>query len=98
MYLIPRNITKRFEFMPGFGWKELFITFIGLAIGVVLCLALMLFVNVGIRIILVVVFTAAGFMISQPVMPDGSSALDMFRFLLSFSKSKKLYIYQKRGL
>ena len=33
MYIIPRNISKRFEFFPGWGWRELLVTAVGVGIG-----------------------------------------------------------------
>ncbi len=32
-YQIPRNVSAKFEFWPGFGWVELFIAIAGILIG-----------------------------------------------------------------
>lgn len=99
MYLIPRNITKRFEFAPGFGFKELFIVLTALGIGLIVFFILGLFgVSAGIRFLVIVFFFAVGIGAISPVMTDGSTALDMLKYMIRFIRGQKLYLYVKRGL
>ncbi|MGE4282321.1 MAG: hypothetical protein AB7G87_01230 [Clostridia bacterium] len=42
-YLVPANVSARFEFFVGFGWRELFIVLIALAAGMVLFFGLGIF-------------------------------------------------------
>lgn len=97
MYLIPRNISNRFEFFPGWGWKELFILLIGLGIGGVICLLLGLITLSPARFLPILFFGGVGYVVSQPVMADGSTALQIIKYYRQFSKGQKLYIYEKGG-
>lgn len=98
MYLIPRNISKRFEFFPGWGWRELVITLIALGIAVIIVFLLGLFISSPIRYLPGLFVVALGYLCTQPVMPDGSSALDMLKYLNRFRRGRKLYLYEKGGL
>lgn len=95
MYLIPANISKKFEFFPGFGWKELFITVIPGLIGLGIALFLGLFWSSPIRFFLLVIFTGIGFIATRPIMGDGTSLLDIVIYMKSFSKKQKLYLYER---
>lgn len=99
MYLIPRNISQRFEFIPGYGWFEFFVVLTGFIIGAIAFFGLKLFhVSTFPRIIFLLFFTGSGIMAVSPIMPDGSTTLDMLRYMIRFSKSTKLYLYEKGGL
>lgn len=97
MYLIPRNISKRFEFFPGWGWKEFLVLIIGLGIGCVIALLSGLIIHSPVRFLCVLFFGGAGYMMTKPVMADGSSALDILKHMQRFRKKQKLYLYQKGG-
>lgn len=97
MYLIPRNISKRFEFFPGWGWKELFILLIALGIGTVLSFTLSLVISHPACHLLIVLFGGIGYMSTQPVMADGSTALQMLSYMQKYRQSQKLYLYRRGG-
>lgn len=98
MYLIPRNISNRFEFFPGWGWKELLILITGLGIGGIFFLLLGLVILSPIRFLPILFFGGIGYIASQPVMADGSTALQIIKYYHLFSKEQKLYLYMKGGL
>lgn len=98
MYLIPRKISKRFEFFPGWGWKELFVTIASGGIGFGVSFLIGIFISSPERYLFVLFFIALGYLSTQPVMPDGSTALDMIMCANRFRKSKKLYLYRKGGI
>lgn len=97
MYLIPRNISSRFEFFPGWGWNELFLLLAGLAIGVLMFLIIGLVAAGPIRVIPGMFFGFLGFISGQPVIND-STLIEVLKSMLSFRRSQKLYLYQKGGL
>lgn len=97
MYLIPRNISKRFEFFPGWGWKELFILLIAIGIGASLALILGLVISSPVRFLLIVLFGGIGYMATQPVMADGSTALQILSYMQRYRQAQKLYLYRRGG-
>ena len=97
MYLIPRNISKRFEFFPGWGWKELFITLIGAAIGLGFSTLLGLIISSPGRYLVALFMTGIGYLSTLAIMPDGSTALDMIQHKKRYRVNQKLYLYEKGG-
>lgn len=97
MYLIPRNISNQFEFFPGWGWKELLILLIALGIGGLISLLLGLFTLSPARFLPMLFFGGIGYVASQPVMADGSTALQIIKYYRLYSKRQRLYIYMKGG-
>jgi hypothetical protein len=98
MYLIPRNISKRFEFFPGWGWKELLILLAALGIGAILSFALGLIISSPLRFLLIVLLGGIGYVSAQPVMADGSTALQILSYIRRYQQSQKLYLYRKGGI
>lgn len=97
MYLIPRNISNRFEFFPGWGWRELIMLLVGLGTGVLICFLLGLVTHSPARFIPIILFGAIGYMSTQPIMADGSTALQIIKYMQQHNRSQKLYLYQKGG-
>ncbi|HBQ26676.1 MAG TPA: PrgI family protein [Syntrophomonas sp.] len=97
MYLIPRNISNRFEFFPGWGWQELIMLLIGLGTGVLICFLLGLVTHSPARFIPVLLLGAIGYMATKPIMADGSTAIQIIRYMQRYNHSQKLYLYQKGG-
>ena len=98
MYLIPRNISNKFEFFPGWGWKELLILLVGLGIGGVISLLLGLITPSPARFLPILFFGGIGYVASQPVLADGSSALQIIKYYRQFKSGQKLYLYEKGGI
>lgn len=96
MYLIPRNISKRFEFFPGFGWMELLITLIAAVVGLGISFLLGLIMLHPGRFLISLFTTGVGYMAGKPIMPDGSTALDMILHMKNFASSQKLYLFERR--
>lgn len=97
MYLIPRNISNRFEFFPGWGWKELFMLGIGIGIGFIFCSLLNLITTSPVRFLPILIFGGLGYLSARPVMPDGSTALQMLQYMQRYNIQRKLYLYNKGG-
>lgn len=97
MYLIPRNISNRFEFFPNWGLKELIILLIAFGTGVLLTCLLGLVTRSPFRFLLVFVFSVLGYLVTQPVMADGSSALEILAHMRNYRRKQKLYLYGKEG-
>lgn len=97
MYLIPRNISKQFEFFPGWGWKELLITLGAAAIGLGFSFLLGLIISSPGRYFLALFITGIGYLSTLQIMPDGSTALDMLQHMKRFRANQKLYLYEKGG-
>ena len=98
MYLIPRNISQRFEFFPGWGWKELFILLAALGIGAVLAFSLSVVTLSPARFLSIVILGGIGYMATQPVMADGSTALQILSYMKRYRQAQKLYLYKRGGL
>jgi len=97
VYLIPRNISKRFEFFPGWGLKELFILLFALGIGAALAFILGLVTSGPARFLFIVLFGGIGYTATLPVMADGSTALQILFYMQRFRQDQKLYLYRRGG-
>lgn len=97
MYLIPRNISNRFEFFPGWGWPELIMLLVGIGIGVLICVLLGLITHSPARFLPILLFGAIGYIATKPIMADGSTALQIIKYMQRHNNSQKLYLYQKGG-
>ena len=97
MYLIPRNISNRFEFFPGWGWRELIITAISVGIGLIFSFLIGLATLSPVKYLPVIIFAAIGYTASRPVMADGSTAIQIVKYIQRFKYSQKRYLYQKGG-
>lgn len=97
MYLIPRNISNRFEFFPGWGWPELIMLLVGIGIGVLICFLLGFVTHSPARFLPILLFGAIGYIATKPTMADGSTALQIIKYMQRYNHSQKLYLYQKGG-
>jgi hypothetical protein len=92
-YLIPRRITQRFEFAPGWGIQEAATVAAGAAAGGLLLLLASLFgLNPGFRLLPPVLVLGASVFAARPL-PDGTTLLDLLGAARAFSRSRKLYLY-----
>ncbi len=93
MYLIPRNVRQHFEFFPGFGWRELFLTLIGFAAGLFLFFLFGLFTQSLGRAFLIVFTTAAAFFIGKGDSQTGRSILSLFNDYKVWRTKQQRYLY-----
>ena len=92
-YLIPTNVTSKFEFFVGYGLSELLKTAIVAAIGVVLYLILF-FIPFQIRLFgLIIGPTALTFFIVKRD-ATGGSILSMLLSMRKYFKSQHRYLYK----
>jgi hypothetical protein len=97
MYIIPKNVKSKFEFFPGFGWKELFISLIFLLVGVGLFFLSGLFTRSMFRVIFIALTTATGilFVIEDP---RSGSFLKFVQSYRKYKRKPRRYEYRfKRG-
>lgn len=93
-YMIPKNVKTRFEFMEGFGWKELFITLLGALIGVCLFFILLIFkFPVIIRLPLAIFPIGIAFFISKRDSRTNKSVIDLLKEFRDFSRKQRVYFY-----
>lgn len=93
MYLIPRNVTQKFEFFPGFGWLELGLTLSGLAFGVLLFFIAGVFTSSLARALIVAFTTAVGFFISKGDPRTGKTLLSLINDAKAWKTSQRRYLY-----
>jgi len=96
LYQVPKNISARFEFFSGFGWKELFFVLIGLSVGLFVYLILSIFTKSIIRYLIVLILTGLAYFLVIPG-PDGNSVLSLIKYYLKWSKKQKRYLYVQGG-
>ncbi|EIV99930.1 MULTISPECIES: PrgI family mobile element protein [Thermoanaerobacter] len=96
MYQVPKNISAKFEFFPGFGWKELFFVLIGLSIGLFVYLILSIFTKSIIRYLIVLILTGLSYFAVVPG-PDGNSVFSLIKYYLNWTKKQKRYLYVQGG-
>ncbi|MEW9082404.1 PrgI family mobile element protein [Caldanaerobacter subterraneus] len=96
MYQVPKNISAKFEFFPGFGWKELFFVLAGLSLGFFVYLILSIFTHSPARYLAVFIFTGLAYFLVIPG-PDGNSVLNLIKYYLKWSKKQKRYLYVQGG-
>lgn len=97
MYIIPRNISKRFEFFPGWGWQELIMLLFGAGTGVLISAMLSFITQNPVRFLPILFFGAVGYLTSKPILADGSTALQIVQYARRFNSSQKLYLAKKGG-
>jgi len=96
LYQVPKNISARFEFFPGFGWKELFFVLLGLLLGLIVYLILSIFTHSPARYLAVFIFTGLAYFLVIPG-PDGNSVSSLIKYYLKWSKKQKRYLYVQGG-
>lgn len=92
MYQVPKNISAKFEFFPGFGWKELFFVLAGLLTGFLLYLFLSIFIKSPVRYLAIFVPAGLAYFLSVPG-PDGNSVINLVKHYLRWSRKQKRYLY-----
>lgn len=92
MYLIPRNVTARFEFFPGFGWFELAAVVAGALVGLALFFLSGLFTKSVVRFVLFVMPPGLAFFVTKQG-PNGQSLLDLIRQWRRWSMAQRRYLY-----
>lgn len=95
-YQIPRNVSAKFEFWPGFGWVELLITVAGILIGLAFRYLVLLITHSQWGLLFIAVFGAAGYFLVKPMMAGGDSFLTAFQRYKRYMSSQKLYLYQRK--
>jgi len=94
LYLIPKNINAKFQLLPGFGWRELFVTLSFMGVGGVIALILHLFnAPIFLLFIIVVLFGAAGYMLSMEDPRTGMSLLRVMKSMRKFKQKQNMYFY-----
>lgn len=91
MYQVPKNISGKFELIPGFGWNELFFVLSGFLVGIFVYLILSIFTQSLIRYLAVFVFTGLAYFLVIPG-PDGSSVLSLIKSYVKWSKKQRRYL------
>jgi hypothetical protein len=94
-YLIPKNIKARFELIPGFGWREIFVTLAGAIVGFMLLLLLGVFgIPIIVRIFLAVMCAGIGYGISVQNPRTGVNLLDILKMIMrQFNARPKRFYY-----
>lgn len=94
-YMIPKNVDSRFEFFTGFGWRELFITLAGVAVGFLLFFGIGLLIShLLIRLIVLVIPAFVAFLASAPNPRSGKALMDYFKDLKIYKSKQKRYFYR----
>lgn len=93
MYLIPKNVKTRFEFFTGFGWRELLITAIGLAIGGIIFYIVSIFTDSIFALIIIALGVGGGYLISKPDPRTGQNLLELIHNFKSFKSKTHTYYY-----
>ena len=92
-YVVPRKIRLGYEFAPGWGWQQVVVPAVGLAVGMLLFFVLrVISSNLLMRVIVLVLPAGIGFLASRP-QTDGTTALEMILSWREWSKKQKLYNY-----
>jgi len=90
MYLIPKNIKTKREIFKGFGILEIIVIAISLGLGYLLQLLVTDFV---LKVFLFVLLPLTSFFLLLPL-PNGSTALSIFKKFLLFKRRQKNYKYK----
>lgn len=93
-YIIPKNVKTRFEFFPGYGWRELFITMFGLLIGYLFYRLLGIFTTSPFRLFIIVLFGSLAVAISLSDPRTGKNIIDFYKDYKRFNSHPKRYIYK----
>jgi hypothetical protein len=100
---IPKNIEAKFELIPniaGIGWKEIgyYLLFLPLVGGTLYLLPIHIFVQLGLGLVLFVLFT--GLLVLPAIqgcnVKAGAYLLDVFRFHQRKRKKQTILLYKKK--
>lgn len=94
IYVIPKNISTRIEFFPGFGMLEIGIMIIGVVIGA--CVAAIIWFIQGSPLWfgLMVPSGAFGFFIGKPNPRTGRNVLDILKDQRDYKSKPQRYFYR----
>ena len=70
---------------------------VGIGVGVLICVLLGLITHSPARFLLILLFGAIGYIATKPIMADGSTALQIIKYMQRHKRSQKLYLFQKGG-
>lgn len=90
MYLIPKNIKTKREIFKGFGIFEIIVIAISIGLGYILQLLTNQFF---LRVFLFCLLPLTNFFLLLPL-PNGSTALSIFKKFILFQKKQKNYKYK----
>lgn len=90
MYLIPKNIKTKREIFKGFGIFEIIVIAISFGLGYILQLITNEFF---LKLFLFILLPMTSFFLLLPL-PNGSTALSIFKKFLIFKKRQKNYKYK----
>ncbi|EJW13862.1 PrgI family protein [Paenibacillus alvei] len=94
VYFIPKNVRSRFEFLPGFGVRELLITLTGAVIGLAIAFIVYLFTQHILSFVLVGLVGGLSFFLAKPDPRTGKNALDLLKDIQSYKSRPKRYFYR----
>lgn len=93
MYIVPKNVGTRFEFIEGFGMKELLYCAVGGVVGLGISLFLGIFTSSLFKFIPLPFFVAATFMLVRVDPRLGSSLIQNMIGQYSFNSKTREYHY-----
>ena len=91
---IPSNVKTRFEFIRGFGIKELITTLFIVGVLLLVAFGIYLITKVVIVPVLIVLIGTATMVIVSAKDTNNLSVLDMINNMLDFSNMQKIYDYR----
>lgn len=94
MYLIPKNVSEKYQFIPGFGWVAFFVTLGFTALGVLVFFLLGLITPSPFRFLVVILFAAIGIAVSYEDPRTGASILGVLDDLKDYNKKPTTYEYE----
>lgn len=93
-YIIPKNVSSKFEFFPGFGWKELFTSVLFLAAGIAFFFLLGLFTDSMFRLIVVALITGTGVVLVLEDPRSGGSFMSFIKSLKEYKSKPRTYEFR----
>ncbi len=94
---IPSNVKTRFEFIRGFGIKELILTSIVVAFLIVIAFIINFITKDSIVPVLIVLLGTATMIIITAKDTNNLSVLDMIKNMIEFASMQKIYKYKYFG-
>lgn len=91
---IPSNVKTRFEFIRGFGIKELILTSIVVAFLIVIAFIINFITKDSIVLVLIVLLGTATMIIITAKDTNNLSVLDMIKNMIEFASMQKVYKYK----
>ncbi len=93
MYLVPKNVSQRFEFFPGVGWRELFMILVGLGTGVLVFFFLGLFTASLARILVIGLSTGVSYFLGRGDPRTGKTVLDLIKDAKHWKLGQRRFLY-----